>query len=62
MEKSLHDLNMEQRAIDAAMRQTNVAAADAARDATLNVLDGRRPDGRRVRKNVRPTVTENAGS
>lgn len=57
-EKSLHELNMEQREIDRNMREINEKAANAAAKATLGVLNKHRPDGKRVQKPVRPTVTE----
>ena len=53
-EKTLHELNLEQRANANMVRQMNDDAGEAARAAVVDVLDGKRPDGRRTRKNLRP--------
>ena len=55
--RTLHELNMEQRAIDRHIKGVNLEAANAVRDATLDVLDSRRPDGRRYQKPVRAPIT-----
>ncbi|MDP8249282.1 MULTISPECIES: hypothetical protein [Pseudochrobactrum] len=57
-EKTLHELNLEQREIDRSIRETNIEAANAAGKATLDVLNRRRPDGKRMQKPVRSPVTE----
>lgn len=56
--KTLHELNMEQRAIDRNLREVNEKAANAAAKATLGVLNKFRPDGKRIQKPLRSTVTE----
>lgn len=56
--KTLHELNMEQRAIDRNLREVNEKAANAAAKATLGVLNKFRPDGKRIQKQLRSTVTE----
>lgn len=57
-EKTLHELNLEQREIDRSIRETNIEAANAAGKATLDVLNRHRPDGKRMQKPVRSPVTE----
>lgn len=52
-EKTLHELNREQRQVNRQLREMNEEAAEAARKAVAGVLDGKRPDGRRTRKNLR---------
>ena len=56
--RTLHELNMEQRAIDRSLREVNEKAASAAAKATLGVLNKFRPDGKRIQKPVRSPVTE----
>ncbi|QYM72907.1 hypothetical protein K1X45_00040 [Pseudochrobactrum sp. Wa41.01b-1] len=56
--KTLHELNMEQRAIDRSLREVNEKAANAAAKATLGVLNKFRHDGKRMQKPVRSPVTE----
>ena len=55
-EKTLHELNLEARANDRAMRGLNDTAADAARRAVSDTLNEKRPDGKRTRKNIRPVA------
>lgn len=55
-EKTLHELNLESRAIDRELRGLNAAAAEAARKAVVETLEEKRPDGKRVRKNLRPAA------
>lgn len=55
-EKTLHELNLEQRKFDRQLRAMNDEAADAAKQAVAGVLDGKRPDGKRVRKPLRPVA------
>ena len=57
-EKSLHELNLEQRKYDRQLREMNEVAAEAAKTAVAGVLDGRRPDGRRTRKGLRAPVAD----
>lgn len=52
-EKSLHELNMEQRKIDQGLREVNEKAAHAAGRAALSVLNKHRPDGKRTQKQLR---------
>ena len=56
--KSLHELNMEQHAIDRQMREVNEKAADAANKAVLGVLNKYRPDGKRTQKPLRGQTGE----
>lgn len=53
-EKTLHELNMEARAIDRELRGLNTAAGEAAKQAVVQVLSEKRPDGKRTLKNQRP--------
>lgn len=53
-EKTLHELNMEARAIDRELRGLNTAAGEAAKQAVVEVLSEKRPDGKRTLKNQRP--------
>lgn len=55
-EKTLHELNREQWASNRKNRDMNDEAGAAARDAVVGVLDGKRPDGKRIRKNARPVA------
>ena len=55
-EKTLHELNLEARAHDRALRGLNSEAAEAARRAVEDTLASKRPDGRRTRKNLRPVA------
>lgn len=55
-EKTLHELNLEARKIDRALRGLNDDAAEAARKAVSDTLNEKRPDGRRTRKNLRAAV------
>jgi|GEM_PF-5491032 len=56
--KSLHELNMEQQAIEQQMREINEKAADAASKAMLGVLNKYRPDGKRTQKPLRGQTGE----
>lgn len=56
--KTLHELNMEQRAIDQRMREVNTRAASAASKAMLGVLNKYRPDGKRTQKPLRGKTSE----
>lgn len=53
-EKTLHELNMEARAIDRALRDTHNEAGERAKRAVVETLNEKRPDGKRARKNLRP--------
>jgi hypothetical protein len=55
-QKTLHELNVEQRAHDRALRDRNQAAGEAAKVAVVDVLSERRPDGKRTRKDLRPVA------
>lgn len=52
-QKTLHELNLEQRAIDRALRNLNEDAGEAAKEAVVDVLSEKRPDGKRIRKDLR---------
>lgn len=54
--KSLHELNLEQQAIDQSMREINEQAANAASKAVFGVLNKHRPDGKRTQKVLRPPI------
>lgn len=58
MEKSLHELNMEQRQSAKLTREMNEEAGEAARAAVVETLEGKRPDGKRTRKNLRGSAEE----
>lgn len=53
-EKTLHELNMEARAIDRTLRDTHELAGERAKRAVVATLDQKRPDGKRAQKNLRP--------
>lgn len=55
-EKTLHELNMEQWEADAANRDINLKAGEAARVAVVETLAEKRPDGKRTRKDLRPAA------
>lgn len=55
-QKTLHELNMEQRKIDRALRGLNLEAGEAAKQAVVGVLDAGRPGGKRTAKPHRPAV------
>jgi len=55
-EKTLHELNVEARRYDRALRGLNDEAAEAAKKAVADTLNEKRPDGRRTRKNLRPVA------
>lgn len=52
-EKTLHELNLEARAIDRALRGLNDDIAEAAKKAVADTLNEKRPSGKRVQKNLR---------
>lgn len=52
-EKTLHELNLEARFHDRAIREQNLAAAEAAKAAVIDTLNEKRPDGKRMMKNLR---------
>lgn len=55
-EKTLHELNLEQRRIDRALRNRSLEAGEAAKDAVVETLDGKRMSGKRMQKNLRPVA------
>jgi len=55
-EKTLHELNQEQWAADAAARDLNEKAGEAAKVAVVETLAEKRPDGKRIRKDIRPVA------
>lgn len=55
-EKTLHELNVEARRYDRALRGLNDEAAEAAKKAVSDTLNEKRPGGRRTRKNLRPVA------
>lgn len=55
-EKTLHELNLEARVHDRALRGLNTEAAEAARKAVEDTLSMKRPDGKRARKPLRSPV------
>lgn len=54
--KTLHELNLEQQAIDREMSEINERAAEAAGKATLGVLNKYRSDGKRTQKPLRSPI------